>query len=222
MKNTAFQVLTLALATLLCAFSTQDERAAKILKESKSAFDRLDNLSAKFKYSIKASSQNAKEMVKEGELKFKKKKPGAAGKSKYYVKTAGQEMFCNGSKIWVYMREDNEVNELSADDAGEAGMDVEGIFKLYEQSADARYEASENIGGVQCDKIYLAIKNPKADYNQAYLWIGSQDHLPRKALLIDRRQTRTTLELKSLDTKKVLPDNTFTFDKAKYPGVKNY
>jgi len=221
-NRSLFSILALGIPALgLSAFTVQDDRATQIMNESKSAFAKIQGFTAKFKYSIKPATKNAREMTKEGEIKFKKKN-SANGRSKYVLKTTEQEMYCNGQKVWVYLRGDNEVSEMDYADAAGEGMDVEAIFKLYESSSSARYEASEAVSGVACDKIFLAIKDAKLDYNQAYIWISTKDHLPRKAVLIDRQQTRTTLELLGLDTKAVPADGTFTFNKANYPGVKQY
>lgn len=221
MRNTLILLTFSLLLATLAAFRPSDDRASAILTESKKAFGNMSGFTARFRYSIKAANQNAKELVKQGELKYKKK-TSSNGHPRYYAKTDDQEIFCNGDKVWIYLRGDNEVSEMKYSEAAGEGMDVESIFKLYESSADARYEASETLSGVACDKIYLAIKDPKLDFNQAYLWIGTKDRLPRKALLIDRRQTRTTLELLSLDTKAIPADAVFSFNRNNYPGVKQY
>ena len=118
------------------------------------------------------------------------------------------------------MKKDNEVNVSPYDK--DSGIDIEQIFKTYQNSAKARYAGEENVGAIACHKIEIATTDKKLDYNQVKLWINTKTNFLEKATLVDRRQTSTTYEFSNVKTNNGFTDKEFEFNTAKYPGVKVY
>ncbi|MFN0201676.1 MAG: LolA family protein [Bacteroidia bacterium] len=190
-----------------------DEKAIKILNASKSKFETMGDFTASFKYSLAGATQSAAKATKQGKIKYKK--------GKFRITLPDQEMFCNKKKIWVYMKSDNEVN-VSHYGGGDAGIDIEAIFKSYQNGAKAAYSGQENINGMACHRIDLASTNKKLDYNQAKLWINTKTNFLEKVTLVDRRQTQTTYEFSNVKMNNGLSDKEFEFNAAAYPKVKVY
>jgi outer membrane lipoprotein-sorting protein len=188
----------------------QDQKAIKILNDSKSKMEGMADFTANFKYSVKAATRNA--ATKTGKIKYKK--------GKFRITLPDQEMICDKRKIWVYMKKDNEVNVSPYDK--DSGIDIEQIFKTYQNSAKARYTGEESIGAIACHKIEIATTDKKLDYNQVKLWINTKTNFLEKATLVDRRQTATTYEFSNVKTNNGFTDKEFEFNTAKYPGVKVY
>lgn len=187
----------------------QDEKATSILKTAKSKLDGMSDFTANFKYTLSGTSTKAS---KSGKIKYKK--------GKFRVEMPDQDLFCDQKKMWVFLKKDNEVN-VSSYDATE-GLDIEQIFKTYQQSAKARLEGEESIHSIACFKVFIAAANAKSDYNQVRLWINKASHYLEKAELTDRRQVKTIYEFTNIKTNNSFPDSDFRFDSAKHPGVKVY
>ncbi|MBX7242785.1 MAG: outer-membrane lipoprotein carrier protein LolA [Bacteroidia bacterium] len=211
MKKVAFIFTFFSLTFLLfnSAFA-QDEKANTVLKTAKAKLEGMNDFTASFKYTL--SGPNAKNASKSGKIKYKK--------GKFRVEMGDQELYCDKNKLWVFLKNDNEVN-VTPYDAND-GLDIEQIFKTYQQASKAKYEGDETVHNIACFKIYIASTSSKSDYNQVRLWINKNSHYLEKAELTDRRQVKTIYEFSNIKTNNGLSDNEFRFDVAKHPGVQVY
>lgn len=204
----------IAIVSLFIAFtfahsSASAQDASTILKTAKAKLDGMNDFTANFKYTLSGSSTKA---TKAGKIKYKK--------GKFRVEMPDQELFCDQKKMWVFLKKDNEVNVTSYD--ATEGLDIEQIFKTYQQSAKARLEGEETVHSIACFKVYIANASAKSDYNQVRLWINKSTHYLEKAELTDRRQVKTIYEFTNMKANNSFPDSDFRFDTAKHPGVKVY
>lgn len=195
--------------SLVFFVAAQAQDAAVILKNAKTKLDGMADFTANFKYTISGSSSKA---TKAGKIKYKK--------GKFRVEMADQEWYCDQKKLWIFLKKDNEVNITSYDPT--EGLDIEQIFKTYQQSAKARYDGEESVHSVACHKIFIASSSAKSEYNQVKLWINKSNHFLEKAELTDRRQVKTIYEFTNMKANNSFSDNEFRFDSAKHPGVKVY
>lgn len=212
MKKILFSWAVLSFSfALLSGFVPFQSSADRILEESKLALRALDDFSADFVYEL--TNPGMRDAVaKTGALKYKQ--------GKYVIRMDDQEIFCDLSTLWIYLRSDNEVNIMDYDP--EEGMDVESIFSLYETNAQARYQGEQTIEGADCHHIFLAIKDPSLEYNQAYLWINKRTKLLQKISLVNRTQTTTSYVFKNMKTNTGLKDAEFRFDVAAHGDVEVY
>mgnify|MGYP006269278903 CR=1 FL=1 len=196
------------LALLQMGFVAPQDDADAILQASKAKLQAVQDFSADFIIEL-ANPAMDNPVTQEGSFKYKS--------GMYTLKLDGQEIYCDKNKTWVYI---SEVNEVEVSDYNpEDAQNIESIFQLYETNADARYDGVEKVGGTNCDKVFLAIKGGDLDYNQAYLYIERGSKLPRKVMLIDRRQTRTTYVFSDMKTNQGLSPAAFRFNEQEYPGV---
>lgn len=206
-------LLILALATAFTSPQPPDEKADKILRDSKAKFESLKDFSANFAYTIRnEASQKGRSISQKGTFKIKG--------DKFVLDLGEQVIFCDGESQWIYNEEFNEVNIQPYDP--EDGLNLESIFQVYEANGKSQYVGIESINKSNHHKILLAIADKKLDYNQATLWIGQSSKLPSKALLKDRNQTSTEVLFSNIKINQNISDNDFVFDKSKYPGVEVY
>ncbi|MDX2285006.1 MAG: outer membrane lipoprotein carrier protein LolA [Bacteroidia bacterium] len=196
-------------SAVFSAFAPQDQ-APQILQESKAKLQSIADLSSTFRYEI--SNPGMRAVAKQGEIRYKK--------GKYAIRMEDQEIFCDLQNLWVFLKQDNEVNVMRYDP--NESMNMDNIFRIYETGSKPRYDGEAVVHGVACHKIYLALTDPGMEYNQAYLWVNKTTKLPEKITLINRKQTSTTYEFTSLRTNVGLSDTEFRFDQSKYPAVRVY
>ncbi|GAB4414669.1 MAG: hypothetical protein OHK0039_22690 [Bacteroidia bacterium] len=201
----------MSLFVFLSGFAVLQTSSDRILEESKVALKALKDFSADFTYEI--SNPGMKNPVaKKGTLKYKK--------GKYVVKLDDQEIFCDLETMWIYLKDDNEVNIMEYDP--QEGMDIEAVFNLYESNATSRYDGEQKVHGIDCHRIYLAMKDPKLEYNQAYLWINKSNKFLEKISLINRNQTTATYEFVNVRTNVGFEDKVFQFQPSEHAGVQVY
>jgi outer membrane lipoprotein-sorting protein len=211
MRNITVWTSLLLLVASAVGFIHPQDKADDILKQSKTEMESLQDFGSDFVYQLAGPGLNGT-ISKRGSLKYKQ--------GKYVVNMAEEAFYCDMESLWIYLQEDNTVNILEYDP--EEGMNIEAIFELYEASADPRYDGVEKVNGEACHKIFLAIKDPSLDYNQATLWINQKTNYPAKATLINRKQTRTTFELNQFKPNVGYSAATFQFDPKEHPGVVVY
>jgi outer membrane lipoprotein-sorting protein len=185
------------------------EKAAKIIKQSQQKLETIQDFSADFTYSI-TNPNMKKPVVRAGELKYKG--------GKFVIQMPDQEVYCDGVTQWVYLP-DPEAPEVTIMDYDPEEPWIEAIFKVYEASTEPRYDGTEKVHGVNCHKIFLAIKDPNLDFNQAYVWINTSNNFLEKTMLIDRRQTQNIYEFSNVKTDQGLSNLDFRFDVSKYNGI---
>ena len=156
----------LVILPLLLGLSLQaqdSEKANKIIADSQNTLENMQDFSANFHYSIENPNMN-KPVVREGDIKYKS--------GKFVIKLDDQEIYCDGVTQWIYLPQDEEVTIMNYDPEEPW---IESIFNIYESSSEPRYDGIETIHGTKCHKIYVAIKDPSLDYNQAIVWINTQN-----------------------------------------------
>lgn len=216
MKKQTFMIpLVLLMAGVMAtAFSpAQDNKADKILRDSKAKFEGLQDYAASFEYAIENQAiKNSPTIEKSGKIKIKN--------DMFTLSLGDQEIYCDGETQWIYLKQDNEVNILPYD--REDGLNIESVFQLYESNARSRYEGTEMVNNANCHKIFLAISDASLDYNQGTLWISQRSGLPIKAELKDRNQTLTEIVFSDVKTNQNYPDSDFVFNVSAHPDVAVY
>jgi outer membrane lipoprotein carrier protein len=207
-----FLLLSLFAGLLFTGLSAQSGDSERILKQSQEKLESLSDLKADFTYVISNPSITRQPEPRQGQVRYKS--------GMYALLMDDQEVYCDLETQWIYLPEVSEVSILDYEE-GE-GMSLSTIFEIYETNAVPRYEGKETVHGNECHKIFLAIKDPSVDYNQAYLWINTRTRLLEKVSLIDRRQTTTIFEFLDLKTNTGLSIADFRFDPAKHEGVEVY
>ncbi|MDX2285202.1 MAG: outer membrane lipoprotein carrier protein LolA [Bacteroidia bacterium] len=202
----------LLLTGSMLSAAAQDTKATNVLNASKSKLESLGDFAATVKYTVDNPASAQKAPSKTGKLKYKR--------GMYVLMLDDQEIYCNKITQWVYLKKDKEVN-ITAYDPREA-VSLESVFTIYKANGKPRYEGAETLHGVACHKVYIALADPKVEYNQARLWINQQTNLLEKITLTDRRQTSTTYEFFEVRTNQGLGDGDFSFNPAKVPGLKVY
>ena len=129
-------------------------------------------------------------------------------------------VYCDGNTQWFFLPEMNEVTVQNYDPEDEFSLEY--IFRVYQASARARYDGTDQIHGATCHKIFLAVNDPSLDYHQAHVWINTSTKLLEKVALVDRKQTKTTYEFSAIQVDQGLVTNEFQFKNSEHPGVDVY
>lgn len=190
-------------------------------QNTKNAKEILDKVSQKTKsyssinitYSLVHTSPDGKTDKANGSLLMKG--------NKYQLSVLDNILYCDGKNLWTYMVEEKEVVVSTVDNGDSDMMNPAKVLTMYEKGfkykfIQDRFEASraiyvidlypEDIDNSEYSKVRLSI-----DKDKSQLW---------KAEYFAKDGNKYTITVNTFKVNEQIPDASFTFDKAKNPGVK--
>lgn len=210
MKNVFLAIsVCLALSANTLAQNAKDPKAQAILKEVSTKFKSTKTLSASFKVTT-LDQKTKKTDSRSGSIILKG--------NKYKLMLAGQEIYCDGTSAWTYLKEANEVQVSSADDKTN-GISPTNIFTIYEKGFSSKYIGETKIDNVAVHHIELVPDDAKKPYFKIQVFINKTDKIITSAKIFEKNGTHITYSVEKIKLNVDAPDNMFTFDKSKYPGI---
>lgn len=186
-----------------------DPKAQAILDEMSNKYKSIPSFRAKFTYTLENKNSGVNETA-EGEIVVKG--------GKFYLKLPQQEIYNNGTTVWTYMKESNEVN-ISAYEPDEDDINPTKIYTLYKKGYKYVLMAEEPAeGGKAVDIIDLEPTDKKNQFFKIRLVINKKDKTIKSWKMFERNGNKYTYIVKSF-TPETIDDNFFIFDKNKYKGV---
>ena len=204
-NRSLFSPFLFVLGFLVLTAATTLDKASQILDSSKLALESLEDFTANFQYAI--SHPNTRTVVRKGKVSYKPT-------DKFILDFKDESIYCDGQSIWRYEKGVEPVLTIS-DFEPEEDWNLEVLFEIYRAKATPRYDGIETVHQVKCHKIFLAITDPKVDYDQAYLWVNTENELPEKVVMIDKKNARTTFEFSNMETNVGLEVTDFIFKTPK-------
>lgn len=186
------------------------------------AKDILDKVSAKTK-SFSAYKVNFSFTLNNPELKTNEVTKGdlAVKGNKYHLKMGQQQIFCDGKNVVTYQTETNEAMAQDVADMDTESITPQSIFMMYEKGFKIRYVKEVTESNKKLAVIDLYPIDPKRkDYTIITLFVDEAQQGIVRAEIKAKNGSKYTYAVNKLDANVPLADNTFTFDKAKFPGVK--
>jgi outer membrane lipoprotein carrier protein len=182
-----------------------DPEATKILKKLKDKFTAFTAMSAEYVLTI--DNRETKE-TQNGKLTQKG--------NKFYVDNNGNQIFCDGVTVWMYMKNNNtvQVNNFEQDDDP---MSPSRLLKIYESDKEFYY-AITNETAVKSEIEFKPHKKD-VDFSKIRIEVDKTKNEVTYIKVFAKDGTIYTLDIKSI--KSASPDDSiFVFNKSKFPGVK--
>ncbi len=187
----------------------KDAKAQEILKGVSAKYKSMKSLSASFK--VTSVDQKSKTTdTQPGSITVKG--------DKYKLLLKGQEVICDGKTVWTVLKESNEVQINEVVEKSDA-ISPTNIFTIYEKGFSSKYMGEKKIDNVTVQQIELVPDDNKKSFFKIQLNINKQDKVITSAKIFDKNGTNMTYAIEKFSMNPDASDNTFTFDKAKYPGV---
>ncbi|MFO8067357.1 MAG: outer membrane lipoprotein carrier protein LolA [Bacteroidales bacterium] len=167
-----------------------------------------ESLKVEFTYIMENSSMDIYESL-EGTL-FSKG-------SKYYMEVGNNIFISDGTTIWNYVDDLEEVQISSAEDA-EGGLTPTLILEEFEDQFKATFIREETHKGKKVDIIDLVPETPQTFFKYR-LALGSNDQMIAYTIAYDRHGGTYTYNLDNMQTNISIPDSKFKFDESKFPNA---
>ena len=209
MKN-PLSLLFLAMLPALPVAAQQDPKAGKILDQMSAKYQALKAYNAIFTQTLESPGLKGKENIS-GDI--------TVSGQKFRLKLSGQEVINNGTTMWTYLKNENEVN-ISDSDPEEQELSPSQIYTMYKKGYKYAYIEQVKDGGEACDVIELSPESRTADLFKVRLTVRQKDRSLKNWKMFKKNGNRYTFTIKKFQPNPPVDANTFAFDKAKYKGVK--
>ncbi len=165
----------------------------------------------KFHYTLKVTKDSKTLSSSQGDFALKG--------SKYRATYNGQEFYCDGESIWNYQKSTNEVSIYEYDpEDDENMMNPQRLLKNWEKQFRAKFIRDEFINNASVSLVDLTPKAAQSFY-RIRLFINKSNKQIVRIALYEKDNTIYTYYIEQFNSNATFPDNYFTFDKSKYPGV---
>lgn len=183
-----------------------DPKAAQILDEMSKKYKSFKSFKADFSYVMESPSAGKPETIT-GEIFVKSEK--------FKLNLGSQEIYNNGTTVWTYLKEENEVN-ISNYEPDPEEITPSNIYNVYQKGY--KYLLLEDNATSQTVDLIPEDKTKKIF--KIRLTIGKKDRAIKSWKMFDKSGNRYTYTVvKFLANPQGVDDKFFIFDKTKYKGV---
>jgi outer membrane lipoprotein-sorting protein len=179
----------------------------------------LDAVSAKMKtYKAIQAAFSVKIEDSKGNPQGKKSGTAYVKGNKYHIIITGQEIYCDGKNIWTYDKSSNEVTVTKFDpDAN--GLTQKLFSNFYDKDYLYKLNGEKKMGTKTVQEIEMTPIDKTKNIFKIYLYIDKASKTAYSSKMLDKSGNVYIYTVNSLKNNPSLSDDSFVFNKAKYPGV---
>ncbi len=210
-------VLLVACSLLLSPpASAQTPDLDAVVNGLESTYGKMNDLKAEFTQVAKNRSLG-QDVKAEGTVYLKK-----GGKMRWeYKSPSPQQIVSDGTYLWVYTPELNQVNKGDAPKAlaGPAGSFLQGLGKVREEFTVRFLNPANKTDGAGRPVLDLTPKKPTPLLTRLVLTLDPKDYVVREAVLYDQLQNTVTMSFNRVVINTGLGDTLFAFTPPKGAAV---
>ena len=194
----------------IAAQAQYDQKAKTILDEMSVRYKKMPSYVAKFSTALVNETEGLNEVF-EGEITVKG--------DQYMLKTEEQVIINDGTTVWTYLPDVNEVNiDTYAPDDDE--ITPSSIFDEYKNGYKYIWLENTKEQGFDCDVIDLIPNDAvNAQFFKIKMIISSSDKTLLKWTMFEKQGNKYIYSISDFDDKVAVSEGIFKFDKANYSGV---
>ncbi len=195
--------------TAALAQSEYDKQARQILDAMSKHYQAIGAYEADFSYSMEIPDQPQADKF-EGQIAVKG--------DKFRLNMGGQEVINDGTTVWTYLEEANEVN-IDNYDPEEGDISPTQIYNAYQRGFKYVYVEDETIDGKTYQVIDLIPENTDNQFFKIRLHISEDDKVLKRWKIFEKNGTRYTYDINNFNPEAPVDDEVFTFNKRQHKGV---
>ncbi|WCL81837.1 outer membrane lipoprotein carrier protein LolA [Saprospira sp. CCB-QB6] len=183
-----------------------DPAAKKVLEKLKKKYTQYNAIYAEYELLIdnrETQERQQGQITQEGD--------------KFHVNNNGNEIYCDGSTLWMYMKNNNELQINDYEPEDEDMMSPSKIMKIYEAEDEFFYALTQERGDI-CE-IEFKPHDKDADFFKIRATIDRAKPMVNEIKVFAKDGTIYTLDIKVLKAAQPKASD-FVFDKTKYPGIR--
>lgn len=200
----------LLVGTSVSSFAQTDTKAKTILDKVSAVTKTYKTI--KLSYSLTITSPNGSPISQKGDAYLKG--------DKYYIKTPDQTIYSNGTKIWTYLKSENECYVRDADDEDDDFAKPSKLLTIWEKGFTFKYSKEFMYKGKMVHEIFLFPKDKaKSKYHTIILKIDKAKNQVMHVHIKGKDGSHMKYSLDKFEKNVTIEDSKFVFNKAKFPGV---
>lgn len=199
----------LLLAGLGQAKAQYDPKALTALDEMSKKYSAMSGFKAAFTYSMTNPSAGINESSS-GTITVKG--------SKFHLAMGNQEVYNNGTTVWTFLKDANEVN-ISNYDPQDDDITPTKIYTIYKKGYKYLLVEEKAEAGVMYQTIDLIPENRNNPFFKVRLIINKKDKTIKSWKIFEKSGNSYDYSVKTFTPNLTLADSEFVFDKVKYKGV---
>ncbi|MEM9858319.1 MAG: outer membrane lipoprotein carrier protein LolA [Bacteroidota bacterium] len=137
---------------------------------------------------------------------------------KYKLELDEQVVINNGTTVWTYLPDVNEVN-IDNYDPDEDEITPSKIYDAYKEGYKYILMGEETKNGALCSVIDLVPNDKDSQFYKIKLFIAKKDNLLKGWTMFERSGNKYLYEIKNFNSSISVKNSDFEFDATKYPGV---
>ena len=206
-KILVFSIIILGFTSL--GFAQYDSKALEILDKMSAKYNEINAFKAEFTHSLENQTENISEEFK-GEIVVKGEK--------FKLKMSGQEIYNNGTTVWTFLPEINEVNiDNYYPDQGD--MTPSKIYTAYREGYKYLFMEEVTDGGKNYEVIDLVPEDQNNQFYKIRLKINKEDKILRSWKMFDKSGNTYLYSIVNFQPDADIKDSFFEFDPSKYTGI---
>ncbi len=200
---------TLLLVGLGQAKAQYDPKALTALDEMSKKYSAMSGFKATFTYSMTNPSAGINESSS-GTIAVKS--------SKFHLAMGNQEVYNNGTIVWTFLKDANEVN-ISNYDPQDDDITPTKIYTIYKKGYKYMLVEEKTEAGIAYQTIDLIPENRNNPFFKVRLIINKKDKTIKSWKIFEKSGNSYDYSVKTFTPNLTLADSEFAFDKTKYKGV---
>jgi outer membrane lipoprotein-sorting protein len=139
---------------------------------------------------------------------------------KYFLTLPDQDIYCNGTTVSTYIKDDNECYVSDVDEMDSDMVQPSQLLTIWENGFTYKYSKELTFSGKQVHEILLYPKDKKnSKFHTIVVRIDKAKNEVVYAHIKGKDGTHMKYTLSKLVKNISIPDTKFVFNKAKHPGV---
>jgi outer membrane lipoprotein carrier protein len=196
--------------------AAQNQTLEEVVAGLESTYGRISDLRAEFTQ-VSNNKSLGQDIKAEGTVLLKK-----GGKMRWdYKSPSPQQIVSDGTSLWVYTPELNQVNKGDAPKAlaGPAGSFLAGLGRVREEFTVRFLNPAAKVDGAGRYVLDLTPRNPSPLLTRLVLSTDPRDSIVRQAVLYDQLGNTVTMSFTRVATNSGLADTLFAFTPPKGAAV---
>lgn len=190
------------------AASAPAQELDQVVAGVEATYGKITDLRADFSQ-VAANKSLGQDIKAEGTVYLKK-----GGKMRWdYKSPSPQQIVSDGTSLWVYTPELNQVNKGNAPKAlaGPAGSFLAGLGRVRDEFTVRFLNPANKVDSAGRFVLDLTPKAPTPLLTRLVLAVDPKDYIVRQAVLYDQLENTVTMNFTKVAANAALPDSLFTF-----------
>ena len=185
-----------------------DGGATKIMQDLAAKYKNFSTMQIDYTYKVESNKKITTTFTGKAYIKG----------NKYYITFGNQYFYCDGASMWNYQKSTNEVSVYTYEESDDDALNPAKMLKTWQKDFTAKYIRDDNERNRPVQIIDLTPKKGQSYYKIRIVVDKAKKEIVHTALY-EKNNTIYHYYFDKFATNVTISDNTFVFDKNKFPKV---